>query len=491
MVNEEAKRFLRLVFKHIVDSVKPRKLLQSQLKLENNQLKIGPNSFTLAKNCYVVGFGKAVFDMALEVDSILGNHIQKGILSIPEGSTDLHKPCCLDEKVFKIFHGAKNNIPDENSHQAAQDILELAKSLTVNDIMLVLISGGGSALLTYPSPPVTLEEKIAVTKLLSCAGATINEMNTVRKQLSQIKGGKLAEAAYPCQIISLILSDVIGDDLGTIASGPTVDNEDTSGLGLRILEKYNLSSKVSSNVNTALNNFRNEHKTEVFQNSHVYIIGNNNKALASGNEYLKSKNKCSLILTSDLQGFVVCVADTLFSLTENICLFWQNKIDRNKFAQEIENLDGLTISKETVESLIAALSSNDEIFLLLGGETTVYVTGKGKGGRNMELALRYSEKIQNLIENYGVRNFEITFLSGGTDGIDGPTDSAGAISYQGQFSTAQDQGFNVSEILSNNDSYTFFEKFNNGEDLITIGHTGTNVMDIIILKIKMKQDKNN
>lgn len=488
MVNEEAKQFLRLVFKHIVDSVKPRKLLKSKLKSEENKLVIGSNSYTLSKNCYVVGFGKAVFDMACEVDSILGNHIQKGILSIPEGSLDPLKRSCLNDKVFKIFQGAKNNIPDENSYQAAQDILELAKTLTANDVMLVLISGGGSALLTYPTPPVTLEEKIAVTKLLSRAGATINEMNTVRKQLSQIKGGRLAEVAYPCKLISLILSDVVGDDLGTIASGPTVQNEDSTGSGLRILEKYNLSSKVSDNVCIALNNFKNEQKAQVFKNSHIDIIGNNSKGLASGNEYLKSKNKCSLILTSNLQGLVISVADTLTLLTKNVCLLWQKKIDRNKFSQDIKNLNGLMISNETIESLTAGLSSNDEIFLLLGGETTVNVTGKGKGGRNMELALRYSEKIQDLIEEYGFGDFEITFLSGGTDGIDGPTDSAGAISYQGQYSNATDQCFNISEILSDNDSYNFFKKFNDGEDLITIGHSGTNVMDIVILNIKMKKN---
>ncbi|XP_014272961.1 glycerate kinase [Halyomorpha halys] len=491
MVNEEAKRFLRLVFQHIVDSVKPRKLLQLQLKLEDNNLRIGPNSYTLAKNCYVIGFGKAVFEMACEVDSILGSHIQKGILSIPEGSLDPQKCSQLNNKVFKIFQGAKDNIPDENSYKAAKDILELANHLTVNDIMLVLISGGGSALLTYPAPPVMLEEKITVTKLLSRAGATINEMNTVRKQLSLIKGGRLAEAAYPCQLISLILSDVIGDDLATISSGPTVLNEDKSGSGLKILEKYYLLNQVSDNVYTVLNNFKNEYKTEIFQNSNVYIIGNNIKALTSGTEFLKSKNKCSLILTSQLQGLVVNVADTLSSLTKNVCLLWQNKIDRNQFAQEIKDLNGLIISNETVESLISALSSNDEILLLLGGETTVNVTGKGKGGRNMELSLRYSEKIQNLQEKYGLEDFEITFLSGGTDGIDGPTDSAGAISYQGQSNIAKDQGFNISKILADNDSYNFFKKFNNGEDLITIGHTGTNVMDILILNIRMKKETKN
>ncbi|KAL1131154.1 hypothetical protein AAG570_012391 [Ranatra chinensis] len=258
--------------------------------------------------------------------------------------------------------------------------MDLISNLGESDLLLALISGGGSSLLPLPTPRVTLEEKVAVVTLLSKAGADITQMNIVRTVLSDVKGGKLAEKAYPASVLALILSDIVDDPIQLIASGPTVPYQIPPQLLSDIISRYSLRDKIPKSA--------------------------------------------------------------LLPREEGICL-------------------------------------------LFGGEPTVKVSGSGKGGRSQELALRFSIEVSN--GNSGLDEFEVALLCGGTDGIDGPTDAAGAIAYSGQLKEATDQNIDYQSYLGNNDSYEYYSKLNSGEDHIKIGHTFTNVMDIHILIIRPKK----
>jgi len=224
------------------------------------------------------GFGKAVLPMALGLESVLSKHIQRGILSTPKGSmAKFELPKEFTDK-FKILEGAQDNLPDADSRNATREIENLAKNLKEDDILFVLVSGGGSALLVDPVDKITLEDKQKTIRLLSKNGSTIQELNCVRKKLSAVKGGRLAQLSYPNTTISLILSDVIGDPLDIIASGPTTENNDPEGKALEIVEKYGLQNQLSSEALSALS----QNVTLEEQNfSHVVneIIGNNQTAL--------------------------------------------------------------------------------------------------------------------------------------------------------------------------------------------------------------------
>lgn len=485
MLSREVKLYLRSVFTHIYLSVNPKELISSQIIVIDNKLVINNKPFHIKSNCYIVGFGKAVYDMGCEVAKILKHHFIKGVLSVPKGSlNDTSVP-----NNFKVFEGAENNIPDKMSLRATQEIFNLVESLNENDLLLVLISGGGSALLAAPLSPVTLEEKIATTKLLARSGASIRELNSVRKPLSKVKGGRLMEKAYPCTVLSLILSDVIDDPLDIIASGPTVITTDTPQSALNVIEKYSLKHKVPPNVLSVLTRHQCEINPKIFERSHPFIIGSNKKALEAGKSFIEKNNGVCLQLSASLEGRVELVAQAL-----GYFVFMSCKLANMMYSPSTDSLfllecaKVLSITDETVRNVISLLSSCDkDIFFLFGGETTVSVSGNGLGGRNMELALRVSNKLQELSKNDIVfEQFEIGILCGGTDGIDGPTDAAGAISYPQQVALAESQGFSVSGYINNNDSYSFFKAFNDSDDLIVTGHTGTNVMDIIIIYIKRK-----
>nr|BAN21125.1 glycerate kinase [Riptortus pedestris] len=490
MLNCETKHFLRLIFKSMVQSVKPRELIRSQIKVFGNTLIIHDQKFNIKQNCYITGFGKAVYEMGCEVDNLLKDHIRKGIFIVPEGSIGAENHHLTDKSNYKVFQGARDNIPDMNSYHATEEVMKLIETLTHDDLLLVLISGGGSALLSCPTQPLNLTEKINITKLLARSGADIKELNTVRKQLSAVKGGRLAQLAYPCQVISLILSDVIDDPIDMIASGPTVKNEDKPGSGLKILEKYSLLDQVSNDVIKVLSEYTDNIEPVVFERNQTFILGNNSKALYSGKEFIEENNKKCCVLSTNVEGSVENVSEELAKLTQIVIEQLKNGIPIVKYKESYSDLiEHLCIKKEKLNELDDILTSGvKELFLILGGETTVTVKGKGKGGRNMELALRFSQKIHNILQSSHLsEGISVGLLCAGTDGIDGPTDSAGAIAYYGQEDEAKKQGLNTAAYISNNDSYNFFRNYNNGQDLIVTGHTGTNVMDVIILYIKAVQ----
>ncbi|KFM75700.1 Glycerate kinase, partial [Stegodyphus mimosarum] len=417
--------------------------------------------------------------MAAALEELLEEHIVSGILSVPEGIQTLHNSNDGKQKhklqsCIQIFEGAANNIPDEKSLFAASKISQLVVSLNQSHLLFVLITGGGSALLPAPKPPLTLSEKQKVIKLLASKGATIEEMNAVRKRLSLLKGGGLAEIAKPATVVSLILSDIIGDPLDFIASAPTVENTDDPTLPMNIIVKYNLKNHLPTSAIRLLQQIPDEVKSgskKCFDYVNNYIIGNNMIALKAAFSEAEQQQYIPFIITNLLQGTARNIGEKLIICME--AALRQNTDTVFKICNEIE------LQPELVLDAIAQLKNSKKgICLLFGGETTVEVRGKGVGGRNQELALAAALQLYHKQSEYC-----ITLLSAGTDGIDGPTPAAGAIATKDVIATANKEGTDAIQFLNENDSYTFFSQVGKGQWLIKSGHTGTNVMDIIIILI--------
>ena len=390
---------------------------------------------------YLVSFGKAAFAMTRALaESPIRDMITRGIVITKYG----HAPGPLAGNI-EIFE-AGHPVPDEQGLAATKQVIGMLQNQDHQTLVLCLISGGGSALLTAPLDGITLGEKQQVTELLLKAGATINELNALRKHISAIKGGRLAEITCPAKVLSLILSDVIGDPLDVIASGPTSPDETTFRDALDVMEKFNLREKIPDQVWRLFMKGSEGEVSEtpkkgdpVFARVENIIIGSNKIATVAAAGMASQSGFETTILSSEIQGEARSVAKWL--------------------AQKALEIKGRK-------------ADGKKICLISGGETTVTVRGTGLGGRNTELALAFAEEIAGLEG--------ITLLSAGTDGTDGPTDAAGAIVDGQTIRMANTKGLDPEFYLNNNDSYTFFK--NNGELLIT-GSTGTNVMDIQIVLI--------
>lgn len=483
---KELKVFSKAVFKHCVAYVSPQNLIDKELSVKDGQLQVKGETYPLKNNFYIVGFGKAVLEMGRATETVLNNHLQSGILSVPEGTVDKLPP----HSKITVFEGAQNNLPDPKAEMTAKRVAELIAPLTANDVLIVLISGGGSALLPYPVPPVTLQEKRTLTELLAKKGANIIELNSVRKQLSLLKGGKLARLAYPSRVVSLIISDVINDKLDFIAAGPTVANSTTSSTALEILKKYDLLEKTPKSVLEVLNKGFPQEPADAFSHTQNVIIGNNHNFLVAGCEVVKKGGDRCFIMSSCVEGNVEDVSVALAKLSTLICKIMARTINKTTFTEAVDKLKStLCMDSKALKQLETALATEtivNKIVLLFGGETTVKVTGSGKGGRNQELALRFSLAIDEISSQEHVnRLFNILMLSCGTDGIDGPTDAAGAVGYNGMTDLAKKKNLSPMKYINDNDSYNFYAQMDS-EDHIKIGHTGTNVMDVMILTIQSK-----
>ena len=448
-------------------------------------------------HCYnitIIGFGKAVVGMAsalIELLSILPKDCKergqwRGILLVPHGS---YKQELESHSWIEVIEGAKDNIPDEDAFMGAKKIYQLAKDVRISasleppkrkELIIFCISGGGSALLTYPIPPITLTEKSQLVSELSKAGANICELNKVRMCLSMLKGGKLAQLARPAEMCSLILSDVIGDPLNLIASGPTVlqNVKVCQKEALNIISRFAVS--VPYSVKSVLNTkfIENHIKKEEGEPLHVnnVLFANNRIALTEAALISEKLGYEPYILSSEVGGIASKVGRALASLAHHVL----NKIQPSEEILAILSLDG-----NVLDQILTRRKQNPTFALCLiaGGETVVEVNGNGKGGRNQELALAAALQLDSLKGDLDEPG-NIIFLSAGTDGIDGPTDAAGAVVDNCTVNTAMNQGLNAKEFLQNNDSYNFFLKLNDGEQLIKTGHTGTNVMDIQLLLIQ-------
>ncbi|NWH62275.1 GLCTK kinase, partial [Geococcyx californianus] len=493
------------LFRCAVGTVQPAPMLKRAVKLQRDgcpQLLVKGRAFPVKRDLYLVGFGKAVLGMAAAAEEILGDHLVRGIISVPLGIQESLQRAGMQEMLLKphskiqVIEGAKNNLPDPEALKGAVAIQELAESLTADDLLLVLVSGrGGSALLPAPIPPILLEEKEKLTKMLASQGAAIQELNVVRKTLSLLKGGGLARLAYPAQVVSLILSDVIGDPLDIIASGPTAASSHSAQDCLQILTKYNLLHNLPKSVATVLSSSPTK-PTAPEDYSHVcnIIIGSNTLALDEAKRQAEGLGYTTLILSTAICGEVSRVAMLYCQLIQLLCLGFAGLREgplgdqvRGNLLQLVAELEipGLNLA-EFLQAL-QGLGPERPICILAGGETTVQLQGSGKGGRNQELALRVGlglHRAQATEVSGSLGRCKIVFLSGGTDGQDGPTEAAGAFCSPELVDEALQQGFDVEAVLSNNDSYTFFSQFQGGHHLLVTGLTGTNVMDIQAILIR-------
>ncbi len=393
------------------------------------------------KRVFVLAFGKASCPMAKAIEEVFGGRITAGVIITKYG----HSEGYSFSESFRLYE-AGHPVPDSNGEEATRDALEMLTNLRTDDLVIVLISGGGSALFVSPVEGITLEDKMDTTDILLKAGADIFELNTVRKRLSRVKGGKLARLLYPARVKSFILSDVPDDRLDIIASGPTVKDPTTFEEAVRVLRKYNLLDIVPKSVKqyilSGAKEKTNESRTkaeEVFSKVENIIIGSNRIALNAALNAAVGFGFSSEIVDSNIHGE----------------------------AREIgRRLAEISLKRKKDKDLVRPLC------LISGGETTVTVKGTGKGGRNTELALSFALQIQG--------HDGITLLSAGTDGTDGPTDAAGAIVDGKTIERGLSRGLDPLEYLENNDSYSFLEKTG---DLFITGPTGTNVMDIQIVII--------
>lgn len=424
-----------------IDSVKPANLFLKTISLAGDKLTIQDKIFCLSdfRNIYITGSGKASAYMAREIEKILGDRIINGIVSTKYS----HAVECERIKIIEAGHP----IPDENSQYAGDLIFRLAQKADADDLIINLISGGGSALMEKPAEGLKLSDLQITNELLIRCGASITEINAVRKELSIIKGGGLAAAAYPAKIISLIISDIIGDPVELIASGPTAFSYTAVPDVLNILTKYDIEKHLSENIVNFFNHEKNKNlKTSAFHNENRaeaenFIIGNNKTALETARARAESLGFNTSIINAEIQG------------------------DVNEAARMISN--------HVKEIGNSNLTHDKPVCILFGGEPTVNVQGNGIGGRNQHLALLCLIELKNTDFNY-------CLISCGTDGTDGPTDAAGAVASNEIYNRASRKELNIEKYLLNNDSYNFF---NMAGGLIKTGPTGTNVMDIISVLI--------
>lgn len=443
---EEMKRLARTIFLEAVSAVDPSKRMKEVLRLEGTTLAVRlpdgkERKFDLKgfRCVYLVGTGKAASAMAQTVEQVLGGWLTRGIITTKYG----HGLPLAKTEVIEAGHP----IPDERGLEGAKKIQELLRGAGPEDLVIFLLSGGGSALLPFPAGEIRLEEKQQLTELLLACGADIKEINTLRKHISSVKGGGLAKWAYPSTMLNFILSDVVGDPLDVIASGPTVPDPSTFEEAWQILEKYDLVEKVALSIRDHLQKGKRGEIEEtpkpgdrVFSRVQNILIGSNRIALKAAAQAATSYGFHTLILSSSIVGE-----------TREAALF------HAAMAREI------IASGHPVEKPAC---------LLTGGETTVTLRGRGRGGRNQEFALAAALAIDGLEK--------VVILSGGTDGTDGPTDAAGALADHTTLTRAKALGLDAKVHLDQNDAYPFFLKLG---DLLMTGPTQTNVMDVRIVLV--------
>ncbi|XP_017765136.1 PREDICTED: glycerate kinase [Eufriesea mexicana] len=443
---EKSKSVLKNMYFAGVNAVSPQILVKNKVNFKDGILFIGDQSFELKENVYLVGFGKAVMGMAIVLEHILGKYLKKGIVSVPSASMNVlwesedksYFPL-LETGVVKYYEGSENNQPDDRSLETTHEIIDLVESLTENDILIVLISGGGSALLYMPRPVIDCEDKLHVCKMLQAAGADIKELNIIRSKLSMVKGGGLARMAYPASIIGLILSDIVGDPIELIASGPTVYSDKKPKEVIAILKKYNLFEYVEGDVKKVLiskERFKDKQllirRKKQFKHVTNIILGNNTVAIEAASLEANHHKLTPIILRSDVVGDVHDVSLAYAHITSLICLALDKTLEKEEFFEKVKDIPILSLSAAKVDEIFNLIDnvSEEGLVLIGGGEPTVVVKGNGKGGRNQELALHFSLDWLAKIKSYPrFSEYEIIMLSAGTDGQDGPTDAAGAFGY--------------------------------------------------------------
>ena len=382
-------------------------------------------------NLYIVGAGKGAARMAGAAEEHFGNKIKDGFIIIPENE---ETPNLASIKYTYATHPYPNN----NGMEGAKKILEIANNAKEGDLIVSLISGGGSALMCLPAEGISLKEKIDTTTLLIKSGANINEINTVRKHISQIKGGFLAKALYPARCMNLVMSDVIGDDLSTIASGPLSPDETTFADAMTVLDKYKLTDQVSTSVIAHLK----EGKTETIKSG---------------------------------QGIFEGIDTTILANHKTVATIAQKCCHENNLSSKILATDCSGECRDKAIEILGKVTDPEKVYIITG-ETTVTIKGKGMGGRNQEFVLSCLNEIDS-----NLKWEDFTVLAIGTDGVDGicPQKTAGAVGTKETLAKTNELGLSMMKFLDNNNSYHFFEKV---DGLIVTGPTGTNLGDLMLIQ---------
>ncbi len=431
-----AREHLKQILDAAIAAVHPRNLMCNALSLHGDRLQAGEEVISISdfSRIYVAGAGKATGEMAIEAEAVLGELIHDGVVAVKD-----FPPSTL-KYIRPIVAG--HPVPDANSVVAAKEIRTLVEKLTTNDLLIFLLSGGASSLVTDIPAFTNLADMNAFYKKLINSGASIHEVNTVRKHLSQIKGGNLARLCKGT-LITLIISDVPDDDLSVIGSGPTVADNSSFAVALNILDKYNLRSSapqpVIDHLTKGVNNMIPANPgpgDKAFKRTRNMIIGNLHKAIQAAGD------KAAAL------GYEVHQQQELVTgHTEEEAATFVNRLD--------------------------AIKSSGNVCLIAGGETSLHVQGQGKGGRSQHFALAALSRLKN--------NEQVFILSAATDGSDGPTDAAGGFADPLTWQEAISRDLDCTTYLNNNDAYHFLQSTGS---LLKTGATGTNVMDIIVgLKI--------
>ncbi len=439
--SEKMRAHAEKIFHSALEAVDPASCLHRICRRNNNILKIKNRSYDLDsfKRIIVIGAGKACAPMAQAMEKILGSRLSEGMVIVKYGHES--ETGCI--KIMQAGHP----IPDKNSIKAAQALAELAGTADNTTLVIFLISGGASSLAALPAPGISLKDKQKATQILLECGADIHEINTMRKHMSQIKGGLLAEKIYPGTVICLAISDVTGDDPDIIGSGPCTPDKGTFDQCLEIIKKYKIAGLIPSRVHDHLTKGAKglvsetlKPDNQVFAGVSYFITAGNINALEAARSEAVRHGYNTIILSSMIKGTTSQAAGFHMDIAKEI------------------------LATGNPVPLPACILS--------GGETTVRVRGKGKGGRNQEFVLACVRQLST--------PGHILVLAAGTDGTDGPTDAAGAIADTSTSARADALGLDPEKFLKNNDSYHFFDALS---DLVITGPTRTNVMDIRIILV--------
>ncbi len=442
MIRSDAKE----IFAGCLGAVDPYRAVKRFVHLEGDRLVVGmeggpKTELDLAEfdRISLVGAGKATAPMARAIEDLFGKRIQKGLINVKYGFTQ--------ELAFTEITEAGHPVPDENGLKGTRKILDFLQSAGEKDLIFSLISGGGSALLPHPGANITLSDKQEITRELLACGASIDEINAVRKHIASSKGGQMARAAFPATIVNLMLSDVVGDKMDVIASGPFVPDTSTFKDVWGIFKKYDLKdipAVIQEHMKAGLDGQIPETPKEndkIFDRVFNLIVGSNILALEAASAKAKELGYETLILSSMVEGETREVARVHTAMAKEIV----------KTGRPIP----------------------PPACIISGGETTVTIRGDGLGGRNQEFCLAACLDLVELPPR-------VVVLSGGTDGNDGPTDAAGALVDPLTVTRGKDAGMEAAEFLGRNDAYHFFEKTS---DLLMTGPTNTNVMDVRLVLV--------
>ncbi len=432
------------IFRAAVKAADPVEAVLRSFRLRDGSIEVAGRGYRLSRydRIFVIGAGKASAAMAKAVERVLGRQITGGLINVKYGHTAKLKRIELNE--------CGHPDPDEAGLRGAARIAAIAEQAGERDLVICVISGGASALLPAPAAPVTLAEKQAITRLLLNCGADIREINAVRKHISSIKGGQLARLAFPATVISLLLSDVIGDALDVIGSGPTVADASTFAEAQAILRKYGIDRKAPASVRERIERGVAGEIPETpkpgdpaLSRAQNVVVGSNILAVNAAAAKARELGLRTMVLSTFIEGETRDVARMHAAIARQARVYGQ--------------------------------PVRGPACIITGGETTVTIHGGGKGGRNQEFALAAAIEMAGLDD--------VLILSGGTDGSDGPTNAAGALADGRTCLRAARLGLAAKEYLANNDSYHFFEPL---DDLLITGPTNTNVMDVHLILIGAK-----